>query len=904
MHPIPPPALCLTALMLATAGCQMPHLQQPVAEPESPPQQTGGETGEETPEPRPVGATPSLAIADVSASESDGTLTFTVSLSFASGDPVTVRYATGEGTATAGADYDPASDTLTFPADSSAAQTIAVALRDDAVAEPAETFTLRLGDPQGATLAADAATGTISDDDRRAVAVRPAALNVTEGASGSYTVALSSQPTAPVTVLVTAAAEVSIAPAALVFTPRDWARERTVTVTAVQDEDAVADAPVELVHTVRGGDYERTPAAPVAVTIVEDDTQSLAVAPARAAEGAGVLRFAVSLSLQSDAEVTVDYATGAAGDTAAAGSDYTHTSGMLRFAARSTEPRTIEVTVSDDAVDEPDEQLTVTLSNPTHAVLAGGGDTAAATGTIEDDDAAPLVRIADASLSEGGGSMRFAVTLDRRSARTVTVAYATADVTARAGADYTQGSGTLTFAAATTARTVAVPVADDALDEDTERFTVTLSAAVDATVEAGGKTATGTIGDDDAAPLVRIADASLSEGGGSMRFAVTLDPQSGRRVTVAYATADGTAAAGTDYTQASGTLTFPAGTTARTVAVPVADDALDEDTETFAVTLSGAQHAVLPANAATGTITDDDTRGVQVQPAALSLSEGGDSASYTVVLTSRPTAAVTVGMTAAAEVSITPAELAFTETTWATAQTVTVTASADATAGATVTIAHTVSGGDYAGESAASVTVTITEPTPLELAALQVTGGGTMYPAFDGAVRHYAVTCADSTTLQVTAQAHRTAAQLTLLRADTDDNQVSTAGSLDARVTVNGHHDVAIELRDGGDTTTYVVHCIPSDFPDIRILKKNRTRSEWPAVRYAKNTVAPATLRATWRSSTITGCRASTGTLPQRISLRTIFDVKDMPTAGIRSHAGMLAVHALKWFSSTTTSRN
>ena len=198
------------------------------------------------------------------------------------------------------------------------------------------------------------------------------------------------------------------------------------------------------------------------------------------------------------------------------------------------------------------------------------------------------------------------------------------------------------------------------------------------------------------------------------------------------------------------------------------------------------------------------------------------------VLTSRPTTAVTVGMTAAAEVSITPAELAFTETTWATAQTVTVTASADATAGATVTIAHTVSGGDYAGESAASVTVTITESLRLELAALQVTGGGTMYPAFAGGVRHYALTCADSTTLQVTAQAQRTAAQLTLLRADTDDNQVSTAGSLDVQVTVNGDHDVAIELRDGGDTTTYVVHCIPSDFPDIKILRDRGGNAGYP----------------------------------------------------------------------------
>ena len=789
--------------MLATTGCQMPHMPQPVdeSEPDSPgpPDQSGGETHgnepDDTPEsPPPMVAAPALAIADVSAAESDGTLTFTVSLSFASGDAVTVRYGTENGTATV-ADYRAASGTLTFPADSTAAQTIVVTLRDDAVAEPAETFTLRLSDPSGAALAVAAATGTISDDDRRGVTVRPATLMVTEGASGSYTVALTSQPTAMVTMLVTSAAEVSVVPETLRFTSGDWAEARTVTVTAAQDEDAVADVAVELVHTVQGGDYSGAPAPPVAVTIVEDDTQSLAVAPAHAAEGARVLRFAVILSLASDAEVTVAYQT--ADVTAHAGADYTQVSGMLRFPARTTVARTIEIMMSDDAVDEPDEELTVTLSRAVHAILAGGGDTAAATGTIEDDDPPPVVRIAEGSLGEGGGSMRFAVTLDRQSARTVTLGYATADVTARAGADYAQMSGTLTFAAGTTVHTIAVPVADDALDEaDTEQFTVRLGAVVHATVDAGGTTATGTIIDDDWPPQVAIADGSLGEGGGSMRFAVTLDPQSGRRVTVAYATADVTARAGADYTQASGLLTFAAGTTERTIAVPILADQVAEDTETFTVTLSGAQDASLAAAAGTGTITDDDTRGVQVEPMALSVLEDGGSASYTIVLTSQPMAAVTVAVTtvpAAADVSVTPTELTFAATDWATAQTVTVTANENAAAGDMATIDHTVSGGHYASESAASVTVTITEPSPLELGSLQVTGGGTMYPAFDAAIRHYALTCASSTTLQVTAQAQRADAKLTLLRADTADNEVSK-GSLDAQVTVNDDHDVAIEL--------------------------------------------------------------------------------------------------------------
>ena len=94
-----------------------------------------------------------------------------------------------------------------------------------------------------------------------------------------------------------------------------------------------------------------------------------------------------------------------------------------------------------------------------------------------------------------------------------------------------------------------------------------------------------------------------------------------------------------------------------------------------------------------------------------------------------------------------------------------------------------------------------------------------MYPAFAADTHHYALACNDSTTLGVTARAKRSGAQLTLLRAAPNDNHQST-GNLDVRVTVNQNHDLAIELSDAGGTVTYVVHCVPTGFPDIRILTR------------------------------------------------------------------------------------
>ena len=111
---------------------------------------------------------PDLAIAAVSAGEGDGTLGFAVSLSRASGEPVSVAFGTEDGTTTAGGDYEPAAGRLTFATASTAAQMITVTVIDDDVAEPAETFTVRLSDPKRG----NAARGHGDGDDHRRRAAR------------------------------------------------------------------------------------------------------------------------------------------------------------------------------------------------------------------------------------------------------------------------------------------------------------------------------------------------------------------------------------------------------------------------------------------------------------------------------------------------------------------------------------------------------------------------------------------------------------------------------------------------------------------------------------------------------------------------------------------------------------
>ena len=184
----------------------------------------------------------------------------------------------------------------------------------------------------------------------------------------------------------------------------------------------------------------------------------------------------------------------------------------------------------------------------------------------------------------------------------MTVGYATADGTATAGEDYEAAS--LTFA----------PGGE-------ETFAVTLSEPSGAIL--GTDTATGVIRDDDEPPAVSVSDAAGDETVGELAFAVTLDAAAAVEVALGYATADGTALAGSDYEAASGTLTFAPGETAKTIRVVVLDDGLDEaDEETFAVTLSEPSGAILGTDTATGVIRDDD------QPPAVSVS---DAAGYETV---------------------------------------------------------------------------------------------------------------------------------------------------------------------------------------------------------------------------------------------------------------------------------
>ena len=456
---------------------------------------------------------PTISVDDASVTEGNTgttTLTFTVKLSQAASGPVTVQYATADGTATAGTDYAAQSGKLTFAA-GEISKVVSIQVSGDTAVEATETLKLALSSATEATIADGNAVGTIVNDD---VAAPPTiAINNVSFAEGSATT------------------------------------------------------------------------------------------PGRAA-------FTVSLSAASASPVTVDFAT--ADGTAKAGSDYVAKSGSITFAAGETR-KTIEIVAIGDSVVEATESFNVVLKNPKGATLAG----ATGVGSITNDDVAapPTLAIGDATFAEGSaaaaGRGTFTVTLSAASTSPVSVKYATADGTAKAGSDYVAQSGTLTFAAGETTKTIQVAAIGDSVVEANEGFTVVLSSPTNATLADG--VGAGTITNDDVAPppTLAIGDATFAEGSaasaGRGTFTVTLSAASTSPVTVKYATADGTATAGSDYVAQSGTLTFAAGETTKTIQVAAIGDSVVEANEGFTVVLSGPTNATLADGVGAGTITNDDT---------------------------------------------------------------------------------------------------------------------------------------------------------------------------------------------------------------------------------------------------------------------------------------------------------
>ena len=300
-------------------------------------------------------------------------------------------------------------------------------------------------------------------------------------------------------------------------------------------------------------------------------------------ENSGQVTLRVELNRTYGYDVSVDFAT--LDGTATAPGDYAAASGTVTVPAGQT-GADITITINDDQLDEPDEALQVVLSNPRYATL--GLQTA--TVQILDDDGVPNVRFgASAYLApESAGGVSIEIRLSNISGFDVQVDYATADLTANAGLDYSAATGTAVILAGQVSVTILVQVSADNIFEGDERFSIALSSPVNAGLGAMSTTEV-TIVDDDTMPSVGFALSALSvaETVGSVSVEIRLSNPTSQTVTVDYGFLGGTAEAGVDFSDMPGTVTFNPGEISQQIVIGIIDDARDERAETFQVTLNG-----------------------------------------------------------------------------------------------------------------------------------------------------------------------------------------------------------------------------------------------------------------------------------------------------------------------------
>ena len=315
----------------------------------------------------------------------------------------------------------------------------------------------------------------------------------------------------------------------------------------------------------------------------------------------------------SDGAVSVDYAT--SNGTAEAGSDYTAASGTLNWGDGDTADKTFTVSITDDGTYEGDETVNLALSNPTGATL-GAQSTAVLTIIDNDSPSHGTLHFSSGTytVGEAGPTVTIIVTRTGGSDGAVGVQYDTSNGTAEAGSDYTAASGTLNWAAGdTTNKTFTVSITDDGTYEGDETVNLALSSPSGGATLGAQSTAVLTITENDAPShgTLQFSEAAYSVGetGPTATIIVTRTGGSDGAVGVDYATSNGTAEAGSDYTAASGTLNWADGDFAnKTFIVSITHDETYEGDETVNLALSSPSGgAGLGAqSAAVLTITEDD----------------------------------------------------------------------------------------------------------------------------------------------------------------------------------------------------------------------------------------------------------------------------------------------------------
>lgn len=326
----------------------------------------------------------------------------------------------------------------------------------------------------------------------------------------------------------------------------------------------------------------------------------------------------------NEGSVSIDYTTG--GGNATEGSDYTKSSGTLTFAPKETS-KTFDIAIKDDSTSEGNETVTLTLSNPGNGVSVGtpstatliitddeaGGSSSSKSSSSSSSSTAPSVGFGALSYSvnENAGTVTVTVVRSGSSSSSASVNYSTSNGTGKSGSEYNSTSGTLSFAANEASKTFTVNVLDDSSGDGAKTFNVTLASPVGVGLTSGLSTATVTINDNETVEFgsgsfkFAKSNYAVSENGGNASVVVQRTGSTVTPATVQYSTATINAQGGTDFTHASGTLSFAANESSKVILVPILKDDVADTGESFSVDLTNPSNGITLLTPYSTTVTID-----------------------------------------------------------------------------------------------------------------------------------------------------------------------------------------------------------------------------------------------------------------------------------------------------------
>jgi hypothetical protein len=628
-------------------------------------------------------------------SESGGQATFTIVLASQPTADVTIPLAsndTTEGTV--------APISVTFTAVNwNAPQTVTVTGVDDAVADGSQPYKILTAaavsaDPGYAGRDASDVSLNNTDNDTAGITVTPTTGLVTDenGAQATFTIVLNSQPTMDVTIGLSSndTSEGTVGPTIVTFTSVNWNAPQTVTVTGADDLIADGNQPYKIITAPAlsaDPSYGTRDASDVSVTNTDNDTAGITVSPSTGlttTEGGGQATFTVVLNSQPTGTVTI-------GLTSTDTTEGTVSPSTVVFTTANWDaPQTVTVTGKDDAIADGNQPYQITTapaisSDPTYA----GRDAIDVSLTNTDNDTAGITVTPTTGLvtTEAGGQATFTIVLNSQPTANVTIGLTSNDI-----GEGTPSTSSLVFTNVNwnAPQTITVTGIDDAFVDGNQPYKIITAPAVSAdggyaSRDAADVSLTNT--DNDTAGILVNPRAGLttSEAGASATYAIVLQSQPLFDVTVPISTSD--ASEGT-VSPTSVTFTPVNWSSPQIITIHGIDDAVADGNQVYPI-VNGTASSSDPAyngidpDDVLVTNTDNDSPGISVTPTSgLTTTESGGQATFSIVLSSQPTASVTIGLSSSdtTEGTVALTSVTFTAANWSSAQTVTITGINDAVA--------------------------------------------------------------------------------------------------------------------------------------------------------------------------------------------------------------------------------